>query len=167
MIIYIVHRYIQCLYIYAYISGPVMSNIEIVKNARKTADIIRSYRHIACCSIQFNIIKSISPLALKVSCLFILHVLLAISFSNHQCHSRPNRNNSIKTWNPPPKKKPKRYEVLLVMATPTPMHFYKLCRAWLSLMMQHHANGVTHVNDVDEYSDNVGDNPHHHYLISM
>lgn len=70
---------------------------------------------------------------------------------------------------PPPQKKkyPKRYEVLLVVATPTPVHFYKLCRAWLSLMMQHHANGVTHVNDVDEYSDNVGDNPHHHYLISM
>lgn len=80
-----------------YISGPGMSNNEIVKIPRKTADVIRTCKHFACCSIQFNIIKSISPLALKVSCLFILHVLLAISFSNHQCHSRPNRNNSIKT----------------------------------------------------------------------
>lgn len=107
MIIYIVHRYIHCLYIYAYISGLGMSNNEIVKNPRKTADVIRTCKHFACCSIQFNIIKSISSLALKVSCLFILHVLLAISFWNHQWHSRPNRNNSIKTWNPPPKKTPK------------------------------------------------------------
>lgn len=105
MIIYIVHRYIHCLYIYAYISGLGMSNNEIVKNPRKTPDVIRTCKHFACCSIQFNIIKSISPLALKVSCLFILHVLLAISFWNHPCHSRPNRNHSIKTWTPPPKKK--------------------------------------------------------------
>lgn len=62
------------------ISGLGMSNNEIVKNPRKTADVIRTCKHFACCSIQFNIIKSISPSALKFSCLFILHVLLAISF---------------------------------------------------------------------------------------
>lgn len=83
-----------------YISGPGMSNNEIVKIPRKTADVIRTCKHFACCSIQFNIITSISSLALKFSCLFILQSCMHFSLypsQNHQCHSRPNRNNSIKT----------------------------------------------------------------------
>lgn len=69
--------------LYAYIPGLDTSRNKIVKKVMNTADIFRTSRHIVRFSFHFNIINSISSLALKVSVLRVHTVMCIYMYLSH------------------------------------------------------------------------------------